>query len=115
MKSNMEKGNQVCQFCKKKPGKYTCDCGCVVCKEHSNLKKVEGDGESYKVCYNCEKIVKKVTPIKFDCNICMQKRINVVHFKCNCALVVCKDCYLKCRMESDNCPGCRAVISSNNN
>ena len=115
MKSNMEKGNQVCQFCKKKPGKYTCDCGCVVCKVHSNLKKVEGDGESYKVCYNCEKIVKKVTPIKFDCNICMQKRINVVHFKCNCALVVCKDCYLKCRMESDNCPGCRAVISSNNN
>lgn len=111
MKTKKEKGVQPCQYCKKKPGKFKCDCGCIVCKDHSTLKKMQGDGEEYKVCYNCEKIVKKAVPIKYDCNICMQKRVNVVHFKCNCALVVCKDCYLKCRMESDKCPGCRALIS----
>ena len=111
LKSKSEKGAQLCQYCKKKPGKYQSDCGCIICKEHSTLKKMEGEGENYKVCFNCEKVVKKVVPIKFECNICMQKRVNVVHFKCNCAIAVCKDCYLKCRMESDKCPGCRANIS----
>ena len=48
-KLKIEKGAQMCMFCKKKPGKYKCDCECVVCKEHSQLKKEEGDGESYKV------------------------------------------------------------------
>ena len=109
-KRKMEKGNPQCQFCKKNAGKYKCDCGCVVCKEHSSLKDMEGDGQKYKVCYACEKIVKKVTPIKSDCHICMQKRINVAHFKCGCALEVCKDCYIKCNMSNDKCPGCRALI-----
>ena len=109
-KINLEKGYQLCQYCKKKPGKFKCDCECVVCKEHSLLKKEEGDGESYKVCYNCGKVVKKVTPIKQQCNICFEKKIILVHFKCNCAILVCKDCYLKCRMESGKCPGCRANI-----
>ena len=109
-KINAEKGYEVCQFCKKKPGKYKCDCDCVVCKEHSLLKKVEGEGEENKVCFNCGKIVKKVTPIKQECNICFEKKINLVHFQCNCALLVCKECYVKCKMESDKCPGCRAKI-----
>ena len=109
-KIKMEKGNQQCQFCKKKPGKYQCDCGCVVCKDHSNLKTVEEQGQNVKVCFNCGKVVKKVTQIKYDCNICLQKRVTVVHFKCECAFVVCKDCYLKCRMESNKCPACRAII-----
>ena len=109
-KINAEKGYEVCQFCKKKPGKYKCDCDCVVCKEHSLLKKVEGDGEEHKVCFNCGKIVKKVTPIKKECNICFEKKINLVHFQCNCALLVCKECYVKCKMESNKCPGCRANI-----
>ena len=110
LKRKMEKGKQMCQFCKKKPGKFKCDCGCIVCKEHSVLKKVEGDGENYKICFNCEKVVKKVTQIKYDCHICMQKKISVVHFKCGCSLEVCKDCYIKCKMGNDKCPGCRAVI-----
>ena len=109
-KLKTEKGFEACQFCKKKPGKYRCDCNCVVCKEHSLLRKEEGDGENYKVCYNCGKVVKKVTPIKKQCNICFEKKITLVHFKCECALLVCKDCYVKCRLESDKCPGCRAKI-----
>ena len=109
-KLKREKGAQMCMFCKKKPGKYKCDCECVVCKEHSQLKKEEGDGESYKVCFNCGKVVKKVTPIKEQCNICFEKKISLAHFKCDCAILVCKDCYLKCKLESDKCPGCRAKI-----
>jgi hypothetical protein len=111
IKTNVEKGNQPCQYCKTKPGKFQCDCGCIVCKEHSNLQTIEENGENVKVCYNCGKPVKKVTQVKYDCNICLQKKNNVVHFKCNCAIVVCKDCYLKCRMESDKCPGCRSIIA----
>ena len=66
--------------------------------------------ESYSVCFNCGKVVKKVVPIKQDCNICFSKKVNLAHFVCNCALLVCKDCYVKCKLESDKCPGCRAVI-----
>ena len=109
-KLKTEKGYQTCMFCKNKPGKYKCDCECIVCEEHSKLKKQEGDGEDYKVCFNCGKIVKKVTPIKQQCNICFEKKINLSHFKCNCALIVCKECYVKCKLESDKCPGCRAQI-----
>ena len=109
-KSKMEKKNNLCQVCKKKPGKFQCNCGCIVCKEHSNLKTKEKDGEKIKTCFNCGKVVTKVEPVKYDCNICFQKKINVVHFKCGCAFVVCKECYLKCRMESNKCPGCRAIL-----
>ena len=109
-KRKMEKGSPLCQYCKKNAGKFKCDCGCIVCKEHSNLKDMEGDGQNYKVCFACEKIVKKVTQIKADCHICMQKKLNVAHFKCGCALEVCKDCYIKCKMSNDKCPGCRALI-----
>ena len=110
IKRKTEKGSQMCQYCKKKAGKYKCDCGCVVCKEHSSLKEMEGDGENYKVCYACGKIVKKVSPIKYNCHICMESRMTVVHFKCGCAIEVCKDCYIKCKLNSNKCPGCRAVI-----
>ena len=109
-KAKYEKDKPLCQFCNKKTAKYKCDCDCIVCKEHSALKKEEGDGENYKVCFNCGKVVKKVVPIKQDCNICLEKKITLAHFACNCALLACKECYLKCRLESDKCPGCRANI-----
>ena len=109
-KRKLEKGKKMCQFCKKKEGKYTCDCGCIVCKEHSMLKKVEGDGENYKVCFACGKIVKKVKANKYQCHICFQEKLAVAHFKCGCALEVCKTCYIKCKMSKNKCPACRAII-----
>lgn len=109
-KGKMEKGNQLCQYCQKKPGKFKSDCGCIVCKEHAALKEMEGDGEKYKVCFACGIVVKKITPIKFNCHICMQSKSSVAHFKCGCALQVCKECYLKCKINSNKCPGCRAII-----
>ena len=104
------KPKMVCMFCKKKIGNYKCDCGCIVCKEHSLLKEIERNEQKYKACFNCEKEVKNVIQIKYHCNICMQKKNSVAHFKCGCAIEVCKNCYIKCKTTNDKCPGCRKVI-----
>ena len=109
-KRKNSKARMTCMFCKKKPGNYKCDCGCIVCKEHSELEFMENNEEKSKVCYNCGKIVVKVTPIKYFCNICMQNKMSVTHFKCGCAMEVCKNCYIKCKMTNNKCPGCRAII-----
>jgi len=105
-KRKMDKKSQMCQYCKKKIGKFKGDCGCILCKEHSTFNNVEGKN----VCYSCKKKVKKVTQIKYQCHICFQKNLAVAHFKCGCALEVCKDCYIKCKSGSNKCPGCRATI-----
>ena len=105
-----DKGKMTCMYCLKKPGIYKCDCGCVVCKEHSMLKDIEKNGVKYKGCFRCEKIVKKVTPIKKECNICFQRKNILVHFKCGCAFEVCKNCYIKIKMTGNKCPGCRGLI-----
>ena len=107
MQKNKNEKNIMCQFCKKNPGKFKCDCGCIVCKEHSNLKKTE---EGTKVCFACGKTVNTVKTIKYPCHICLQDKLAVCHFKCGCALEVCKSCYINCKMNSDKCPGCRAII-----
>ena len=109
-KRKTEKGLQVCQFCKKKFGKFLCDCGCIVCKEHSILKKIKEKNEEKKICFVCKKVVKNVNPIQKVCNICFQVNNSVAHFKCGCSIEVCKDCYIKCKMNSDKCPGCRKII-----
>ena len=108
-KLKKEKTEQVCQFCKKNIGKYICDCGCIVCEEHSKLKEVEKDKQKYKVCFVCGKKVNKVKP-RYNCEICMDDVLYVAHFKCNCALEVCCKCYVKCKLESDKCPACRKKI-----
>ena len=41
------KAKITCMYCKKKPGNFKCDCGCIVCKEHSNLNEIENNGEKY--------------------------------------------------------------------
>ncbi len=109
-KRKMSKGYQICQFCQKKPGKFMCDNGCVLCKEHSVLNIVKENDEEKKECISCKKVVKGVTPIQKKCNICLQVKSSVAHFKCKCSLEVCKDCYVKCKMSSPTCPGCRQNI-----
>ena len=108
-KLKKEKAEPLCQFCKKNIGKYICECGCIVCVEHSKLKDVEKNKEKYKVCFVCGKKVNKVKP-KYNCEICMDDVLCVAHFKCNCALEVCNKCYVKCKIESDKCPACRKQI-----
>ena len=105
-KLKKEKGEELCQFCKNKPGRYVCDCGCIVCLEHSKLKKVKRGKKFVKTCFVCKKVVKEVKP-KYTCEICMENVLCVAHFECNCALEVCKKCFVKCKIESDRCPACR--------
>ena len=113
LKDEFEKQNlkreltdEVCKFCKKNIARYICECGCIVCDEHSKLKE---DKENNKVCLVCEKIIKTIKP-KFNCGICMDDVLYVAHFKCNCALDVCCKCYIRCRLENNKCPACRKFI-----
>ena len=48
--------------------------------------------------------------INKECNICLKNVNQLSNFKCGCAFVVCKDCYIKWKNKSDKCPGCRANI-----
>jgi hypothetical protein len=109
-KRKMSKGYQICQFCQKKPGKFMCDNGCILCKEHSILNIIKENNEEKKVCISCKKVVKSVNPIQKKCNICLQVKSSIAHFKCQCSLEVCKDCYIKCKMSNPTCPGCRQNI-----
>ena len=109
-KNKMNKGYQACQFCQKKPGKFVCDYGCILCKEHSILNIIKENNEEKKVCISCKKVVRNVSPIQKKCNICLQVKSSIAHFKCQCSLEVCKDCYIKCKMSSATCPGCRQNI-----
>ena len=110
LQKRKDKPKILCMFCKKKLGNYKCDCGCIVCKEHSSLKEIQINGQNYKACYNCEKAVNNVKQIKYNCNICLQMKNSVAHFKCGCAIEVCKNCYIKCKMTNNRCPGCRGAI-----
>lgn len=109
-KKKIEKNNQMCQYCKTKIGKYICDCGCIVCNEHSNLNIIKENNEEKKICFVCKKVVKNINPIQNICNICFQKKPSIAHFKCGCSILVCKECYVKCKLASNKCPGCRATI-----
>ena len=108
-KLKKEKGIEYCQFCKKKPGKFICGCGCVVCLKHSELKKVEGENGYYKICLVCGKNIIDVKPINV-CGICLENASCVAHFKCGCAFEVCCNCYVKCKLEDQKCPACRKPI-----
>lgn len=44
------------------------------------------------------------------CNICYKNDGTVAHFKCQCSINVCRECYVQCKMTSNKCPGCRAII-----
>ena len=90
--------------------KYISECGCIVCKNHSNFKKVKKNGEDYHICFNCGKMIKNLSLIKKICNICFEENISICHFKCGCTLEVCENCYIKCKKSSNKCPGCRRNI-----
>ena len=105
-----EKETGMCQYCNCRPARYISDCGCKLCKEHSKPVKDENEVDNNKKCPHCAKIVYKVQLIKMKCGICLEDKAKLAKFNCHCALMVCKDCYVKCKMTSKTCPACRKPI-----
>ena len=100
-----EKVGNPCSFCSCKPARYKGDCGCFLCKEHSKTSR------DNKKCIHCEKVIHKLSELKSECGICFQQKKFVTNFKCGCALLVCKECYIKCKMINPHCPACRREIN----
>ena len=104
-KEELNKEYTFCDYCKFNPGKFKSDCGCILCYEHSKTIKEK----PINVCINCDKEVKNIENID-ECNICLENKEDLGHFKCGCALKVCKKCYIKIKKIDKKCPGCRGKI-----
>ena len=107
---NILKEKELCSVCKQNSGKYLCDCRCIVCQKHSNLKTVKKNKKEYKICFNRGKLIENLSLISNKCNICFQEVDEICNFKCGCAFKVCEECYIKSKKSSKRCPGCRRNI-----
>ena len=74
-------------------------------KEHSTLNKEKPNH----FCINCTKEVNKIEIIN-ECNICLEDKEDLGHFKCGCTFKVCKDCYFNIKKKDNKCPACRGKI-----
>ena len=104
-KEMLEKEYDFCDYCKFNPGKYKSDCCCILCKEHSIFDKEKPNH----FCINCAKEVNKIEIIN-ECNICLEEKEDLGHFKCGCSFKVCKDCYFNIKKKDNKCPACRGKI-----
>ena len=78
------------------------DCGCYVCFD-CEKKSIKNNS-----CLNCHKIFNKMRQI--TCSICFNNKKELGYFNCQCKMTVCKECYIKWRINNKNCPTCRANI-----
>ena len=101
----------LCNYCESKVARYVSDCGCELCKEHSKPIRETMEEEQHMKCPVCNKIIHKIQLKKSRCGICLENKKSLAKFKCKCALLVCKECFIRCRTTSDRCPACRAEIS----
>ena len=62
-----------------------------------------------KKCPCCLKYFETHKQIAQQCEICFDTTSKIFHFKCGCALSVCKNCYNKIIVDG-KCPGCRKNI-----
>ena len=94
--------NKKCDCCSNNICNLILDCGCYVCFycEKKSLKK--------NFCLNCHKIFQSMKQI--TCSICFNNKKELGFFNCKCKMVICKDCYIKWRLKSKNCPTCRTII-----
>ena len=101
---NEKKKFDRCNLCQRE-AKIISDCGCKFCNRH----KINDE------CPICKKKINKKTNIEFKCGICLEEKKQLKHFNCNCAFLICENCY-KPTIENQNqnerkCPGCRQLIS----
>jgi hypothetical protein len=102
---NEKKKFDRCDLCQREAKIIISDCGCKFCNRHKINNK----------CPKCKKKINKKTNIEFKCGICLEEKKQLKHFNCNCAFLICENCY-KPTIENQNqserkCPGCRQLIS----
>ena len=94
--------NKKCGICKNMICNLNLDCGCYVCFdcEKKSLKE--------KHCLCCNKEFKTMKQV--SCSICFNNKKELCFFNCQCKMVICKECYIKWRLQNNFCPTCRALI-----
>ena len=99
--------NDLCVICSKKEAKYLSNCGCQFCSKDSFL-----NNGFRKKCPKCKKKIDKLTPIEFECGICLQSQKKLKHFICNCAFLVCEECFNEylSNQNKNECPNCRKKV-----
>ena len=45
-----------------------------------------------------------------ECNLCSRANCNLAHFKCECSLRICKECFIKYKKNFKVCPKCKKDI-----
>lgn len=103
LKDNLDIENIKCYICKNEICNLYLDCGCYVCFD-CEKKSIKDNS-----CLNCHKEFKTMSQI--SCSICLNNKKELGIFNCQCKMVVCKDCYIKWRLNNKNCPTCRAIIN----
>lgn len=98
--------NKKCDLCKKQQCNLKLSCGCFICNEDD--KKLLLDKSKGKICPLCKKEVTDVTPT--TCGICFQNKSELCKFRCGCAMVVCKQCFITWKKSKQICPACREII-----
>lgn len=94
--------NKKCECCKNLICNLLLDCGCYVCFDCEKKSLKENH------CLNCLKEFQTMKQI--SCSICFNNKKELGFFNCQCKMVICKECYIKWRLNNKNCPTCRAII-----
>lgn len=94
--------NKKCENCKVANCNLQLGCGCFVC--FNCEQKMIKDG-------NCEICKDKINSMQqLSCSICFMNKSEISFFNCQCKMIICKDCYIKWRMNNKLCPACRTNI-----
>ena len=103
-KINVDKdiNKKKCYICKNNSCNLKLGCGCLICFE-CEKKCVKKN-----ICLNCNKNITSMEQV--SCSICYGNKKELSYFNCNCKNVVCKECYIKCRKQTNLCPFCRRPI-----
>ena len=100
MEIDIEK--KKCDCCQNMICNLYLDCGCYVCFDCEKKSIKEN------ICLNCHK--KFIIMKQVSCSICLNNKKELGFFNCQCKMVVCKECYIKWRINNKNCPACRTII-----
>ena len=101
---NIDIENKKCDCCKNMICNLYLECGCYICFD-CEKKSIK---ENY--CLNCHKQFQAINMKQVSCSICFNNKKDLGFFNCQCKMVVCKECYIKWRINNKNCPTCRAII-----